>query len=64
MPTDQAETAGAPEIEVTPEMVEAGEDTILTYGPQPDFAASSWAASLAIRVYRAMEFARCSMRNR
>jgi hypothetical protein len=47
-----ASEAGAPEIEVTPAMVAAGEDVIFSY--RDDLMASS----LAVEVYRAMEQAR------
>jgi hypothetical protein len=51
----QAQDAGAPEIEVTPEMIEAGERTIFAFGVRPDLSTAGWAASLAEQVYQAME---------
>jgi hypothetical protein len=62
--TDKAIDAGAPETEITPEMVEAGEKAIFASGVWPDLCVSELASSLADQVYRAMEAARCSMRNR
>jgi hypothetical protein len=59
----ESAAAGAPEIEVTPEMIDAGEDVILSRGPHPEVAVDSWASSLASQVYQAMEAARCSKRN-
>lgn len=62
VPESPKKAAGAPELSQA--MIEAGEETILTYGPQPDFAAPAWASSLAKRVYLAMEAVRCSKRRR
>lgn len=46
---------GAPEIEVTPEMAEAGERAIFSFGVTPDLSTADWACALASQVYRAME---------
>ena len=55
--------AGAPEVEITPAMIEAGEETILASALRPEVAEPSWAFSLAREVYLAMEGARCSKRH-
>ena len=56
--------AGAPEIEVTPAMIEAGERAIFAFGVRPCLSTADWAASLANLVYQAMEGARCPRQNR
>jgi hypothetical protein len=58
-PTPQGK-AGAPKIEITPEMLDADEEVIWALGLWPEVAASSWASSLVSQVYLAMEAARCS----
>ncbi len=55
MPNEQSKDAGAPEIKITPEMIEAGERTIFAFGVRPDLSTADWAASLAEQVYQAME---------
>lgn len=48
--------AGAPEIEIeiTPDMIDAGERAIFSSDVWPDLCLSEWSSDLAIRVYRAM----------
>ena len=56
---------GAPEtdeIEITPTMIEAGEQAIFAFGVRPNLSTADWASALAGQVYQAMEAARCPMR--
>lgn len=50
--------AGAPNIEITPAMIEAGAEIFYERSLRPEIAASSWEEDLAKAVYRAMESAR------
>ena len=50
----------AKDIEITPEMIEAGEKAIFASGAWPDLATADWSSDLVDRVYQAMEDARCS----
>jgi hypothetical protein len=52
------------EPEVTPEMIEVGEGVIFAFGVRPDLSTAGWAASLAKKVYQAMEEAAPTMRIR
>jgi hypothetical protein len=45
---------GAPEIEITPAMIEAGEREIFASGVWPSECYGDWSSDLAMRVYRAM----------
>jgi hypothetical protein len=56
--SENPENAGAPEDEVTPAMLKAGERAIFAFGVVPDLSTAEWASSLADQVYRAMEGAR------
>jgi hypothetical protein len=52
------------EVEITPEMIEAGEAAIFSFGVEPFLSTGGWACDLADQVYRAMERARLPMRDR
>ena len=65
--SDLTDEAGAPEIneiEVTPEMIRAGEEVIWSCGFHPEVAVPTWEADLAVAVYRAMAILLCPKRDR
>jgi hypothetical protein len=63
MADDRPMDAGAPETEISSQMIQAGEEAIFEFGVIPNLSTADWASDLAGQVFRAMERARSSKRD-
>jgi hypothetical protein len=62
-PVSDLSEAGAPEIEITSAMIDAGERAIFASDVWPNLCLFGWSSDLAEQVYRAMEGARLTKRH-